>query len=144
MAVPGRTPLPELAKGHEFPPTSFELAEQDASAYLEAVDDSNPVYLDRRLAPPLAVAARGLGALLEVTELPAGTLHTGQEMEAHQGVPFGARLTLSGRIAQRSERAGLIISVIEFEVTLPGSDAAAVTGRTTVMTPAVALSGGEA
>jgi acyl dehydratase len=144
MAVPARTPLPELAKGHEFPRTSFELSEQDACTYLEAVGDSNPVYLDRKLAPPLAVAASALGALLDVIELPAGALHTGQEMEAHQGVPFGATLTLAGRIAQRSERAGLIISVIEFEVTPSGSDSAAVTGRTTVMTPAAATSGGEA
>lgn len=142
MTVPARRPLIDLGKGHEFTPTSFELRDEDVSAYLSAVQDSNPVYLDRKLAPPLSVAARALRALLEVMELPAGLLHTGQEMEAHSGIPIGAALTLTGRIAQRSERAGLIISVIEFEVTPAGSGAAAVTGRTTVMTPAGGASGG--
>lgn len=143
MAVPARKPLPDLAKGHTFPATRFELAEENVAAYLSAVQDQNPVYLERKLAPPLAVAAGALAALLDLIELPAGTLHTGQEMEARSAVPIGAALTLEGRIAQRSERAGVIICIIEFEVTPVGSDAAAVTGRTTVMTLAAPGSGGE-
>jgi hypothetical protein len=142
MAVPARRPLSDLAKGHEFAPSRFELTEEDVFAYLNAVQDTNPVYLDRRLAPPLAVAARALRALLDVMELPAGLLHTGQEMEAHGSIPIGSDLTLAGRIAQRSERAGLLISVIEFEVTPAGSNVAAVTGRTTVMAPVSPPSGG--
>jgi hypothetical protein len=136
MAPPARTLLSDLPKGHQFPATSFQLTAEDVSRYLDAVQDANTIYLERGLAPPLAVAARALGALLEVVELPAGTLHTGQEAEAHAGVPIGGALTLAGRIAQRSERAGLIISIIEFEVTPAGSDTAAVTGRTTVMAAA--------
>lgn len=143
MAAPARTLLPVLPKGHQFPATSFELTVEDVSRYLEAVQDPNRLYLDCKLASPLAVAACALGALLEEMELPAGTLHTGQEVEAHAGVPMGAALTLAGRIAQRSERAGLIISVIEFEVTPVGSDKPAVTGRTTVMAPTNASPGGQ-
>jgi hypothetical protein len=103
---------------------------------LAATEDANTLYLERNLAPPLAVAARALGALLETVELPAGTLHTGQEMRVQRGVPIAASLTLTGRIAQRSERAGLIISIIEFEVTEAGSASPALTGRTTVIGPA--------
>ena len=135
MAVPARTLLSDLPKGYEFPATRFEATSEDVSRYLDAVQDANGLYLERGLAPPLAVAARALGALLEVMELPAGTLHTGQEVAARAGVPIGAALTLAGRIAQRSERAGLIISVIEFQVTPVGSDTPALTGRTTVMAP---------
>ncbi len=142
MALPARTLLSALPKGHQFSTTSFELSAEDVSRYLEAVQDPNTVYQERKLAPPLAVAALALGSILETVELPAGTLHTGQEVQAHAGVPIGAALTLAGRIAQRSERAGLIISVIEFEVTPAGSDAVAVAGRTTVMAPANAASGG--
>lgn len=144
MAAPALPPLSDLPRGHQFSPISFSLSAEDVSRYLAAVEDATPIYADLQLAPPLAVAARALGSLLEQVGLAGGTLHTGQEMEARAAVPFGAALTLTGRIAQRSERAGMIISVLEFEVTLVGSDTVAVAGRTTVMVPAGAASSGAA
>ena len=137
MAAPAL--LSDLPKGYEFPATELQLTAEDILAYLGAVQDANSVYRDRGLAPPLAVAARALGALLQMLELPPGTLHTGQQVESAAGVPLDASLTLSGRIAQRSERAGLIISVIEFEVTVAPALAdktPALTCKTTVMAPA--------
>lgn len=133
MAAPARVSLTELPKDHQFPATTFSISRDDLTRYLDAVGDAYAVYFHRNHAPPLAVAARALGALLEVLELPAGTLHTGQEVEAREGVPVGATLTLSGRIAQRSERAGLVISIIEFAVTPEGSARPALTGRSTVV-----------
>ena len=131
-----RTPLPDLPKGHEFPRTRFRLTSDDVAKYLEAVGDSNAVYVESGLAPPLAVAARALGSLLDTIELPGGTLHSGQEMNARAGVEIGSELELSGRIAQRSERAGMIISVIEFDVMVAGAAEPALTGRTTVIVTA--------
>ncbi len=133
MAAPARTLLSDLPKGHRFPDADLHLNAEDVSRYLDAAEDPNALYLERGLAPPLAVAALALGALLGMIELPPGALHTAQEMEVHGGVPIGATLTLTGRIAQRSERAGLTISVIEFAVTPGGSASAALTGRTTVV-----------
>ena len=136
MAAPASTPLSDLPRGHQFHSTSFSLSAEDVSRYVGAVEDTHPIYADRQLAPPLAIAARALGSLLGQVGLAGGTLHTGQEVEARSAVPFGAALTLAGRIAKRSERAGMIISVLEFEVTLSGSDTVAIAGRTTVMVPA--------
>ncbi len=135
MVAPSRTPLSDLPKGYRFPPTTLQLTAEDISRYLSAVGDDGAIYLERGLAPPLAVAALGLGALLETIELPDGTLHSGQELEVRGGVPLGAGLTLTGSIAQRSERAGLIISVIEFELTAAGEGGGAIGGRTTVVAP---------
>ncbi len=135
MAARTRTPLSELPKGHQFSPTTLQLTAADVTRYLSAVEDESTIYLERGLTPPLAVAALALGALLETIELPDGTLHSGQELEVRGGVPLGAALTLNGSIAQRSERAGLIISVIEFEVTAAGEDGGAIGGRTTVVAP---------
>lgn len=134
--------LSDLPRGHRLPDASLEPTGEDVSRYVKAVGDASALYLERRLVPPLAVAAFALGALLEVVELPAGTLHTGQEVEAHGGAPIGAALRLAGRIAQRSERGGFIVSVIEFEVTPAAWDTAALSGRTTVLAPANASSGG--
>lgn len=130
-----RTHISRLPKGHVFPATAFEVSAVDLERYLAAVEDANAIYGERDLAPPLAVAARALGVLLETLELPAGTLHTGQEIDVHGGIAPDVRLTLSGRIAQRSERAGMVITVIEFQVAPDGSNAPALTGRTTVLFP---------
>ena len=78
--------------------------------------------------------------MLEQIELPAASLHTSQEVEARAGVPRDATLALHGRIAQRSERAGMVISVLEFEVTPEGATEPAITGRTTVMMPGASRS----
>jgi hypothetical protein len=125
----------DLPKGHQFPPTSLRLTPDDLARYLAAVEDANPIYLQRALAPPLAVAAAALGLLLESMELPAGTVHTGQELEMNGGVPIGAELTMTGSIAQRSERAGMAIVVIEFSVTVEGAATPALRGRSTVLAP---------
>jgi hypothetical protein len=42
-------------------------------------------------------------------------------------------LTLTGRIAQRSERQGMVISVLEFEIASPS--ASAIRARSTIMAP---------
>jgi hypothetical protein len=136
MAVPARALLSDLAKGHEFPRATFALGPDDVLRYLDAVEDGNAIYLERGLAPPLCAAARALGSLLELLELPAGTLHTGQELEVRGGVPIGATLALTGRLAQRSERAGMVICALDFEVTPAGASAPALRGRTTVLAPA--------
>jgi hypothetical protein len=135
VTAPSRLLLSDLPKGHELAAARIDLTNQRIAAYLGAIGDSNAVYGERGSAPPLAVAALALGALLEQIELPAGSLHTSQEVEARAGVPLGATLTLRGRIAQRSERAGMVISVLEFEVAPEGAAEAAVTGRTTLMRP---------
>ena len=133
MATPSRIPLSNLPKGHEFFPPPFDLTREYVHAYVSATRDSSTAYDEAGLAPPLAVAARAVGALLAVVELPPGSLHTGQEIEMRAGVPMSAKLTLSGKIAQRSERAGMIISVLQFDVTVNDGTEPALTGRTTVM-----------
>ncbi len=135
MTSAALTPLPDLPKGYQFPETTFELTAERIERYVAAIDDANAIYHDRGLAPPLAVAAFGLGSLLDLVELPGGSLHTGQEMEARASVAIPATLVLSGSIVQRSERRGLVISVIKFEVTSAGASEPAILGRTTVVAP---------
>ena len=135
MAAPSPTLLSDLPKGYEFSPPPFDLTREYLAAYASATRDTSTVYEDAGLAPPLAVAARALGALLAVVELPPGSLHTGQEVEMRAGVPMSAKLTLAGTVAQRSERGGLIIAVLQFDVTVDDGSDPALTGRTTVVMP---------
>ena len=133
MAAPARALLSDLSTGYEFPTATFELTQDYVDEYLAATNDQNDIYSETGLAPPLAVAARALGMLLDVVELPSGSLHTGQEVEMKAGVPVPSTLELVGRLARRSMRAGLVIAVLEFQVSLQGRDTPALVGRTTVM-----------
>ncbi len=133
MAAPARLLLSDLPKGHRFHLATFILTAEDVIRYLDAVEDSNTLYLERGLAPPPCVAASALGGLLELLELPPGTLHTGQEIAVQGGVPIGVSLTLTGRIAQRSERGGLVITALDFELTPQGANRPVLKGRTTVL-----------
>ncbi|HEY8173502.1 MAG TPA: hypothetical protein VIH21_10495 [Dehalococcoidia bacterium] len=130
MAAPSRTSISALPRGHEFAPQSFTLSTTDARAYLNATGDTGQ-YGDT--APPLAAVAMGLAALQEQLSLPHGALHTGQEIEHSALVPLDAPLSLRGRVAQRSERQGYVISVLEFEVESDGSTC--IRARTTIMAP---------
>ncbi len=133
MAGPARALLSDLPTGHEFSPTTFELTWDYIDRYLAATNDRNVIYRESGLAPPLAVAARALGALLDVIELPEGSLHTGQEVELKTGVPVPSTLELAGRLARRSMRAGLMIVVLEFQVSLMDQNAPVLAGKTTLM-----------
>jgi hypothetical protein len=133
MTSPARTSISALPRGHEFPSTTFSITPAQVAAYLAATGDMT-AYGDAL--PPLAAVALGLGALQEHLSLPEGALHTGQEVEHLAIVPAASALTLTGRVAQRSERQGFVISVIEFELSAAGQTC--IRARATIMAPAAA------
>jgi acyl dehydratase len=134
-----RPNIADLPRGHELPLADFRLDAAAVRRYLEAVEDRSGAYGQGpegpAWLPPLAVAALALRAIMGQVELPAGALHTGQEVEFRRPVPVGASLRSQARVAQRSEMRGAVISVIEFEVTEEGSSTPVVVGRATVMIP---------
>jgi hypothetical protein len=130
MTSPARTSIAALPRGHEFPPATFSLTGEQIAAYLASIGDTGDYG---GAVPPLAAAALGLNALQEELSLPEGSLHTGQEVEHERAARAGDALRLTGRIAQRSERQGFVISVIEFEVA--SADGVVVRARTTIKAP---------
>lgn len=133
MTSSARTSISDLPRGHAFAAATFVLNEQRVGAYLAATGDGG-AYGES--VPPLAAVALGLAALQEQLSLPDGALHTGQEVEHLSELRSGSELTLRGRVAQRSERQGFVISVIEFEI--GQREATAIRARTTIMAPAAA------
>ena len=131
MTTPARTSISAFPRGHEFPPARFSVSAERVAAYLRAVGDEGAYG---GCVPPLAAVALGLGALQEQVALPEGSLHTGQEVEQLASARVGEQLDFTARIAQRSERQGFVISVVEFEIA--GSAGTAVRARTTIMAPA--------
>jgi acyl dehydratase len=125
--------LTDLAAGHVFPPIIFSVQAEQARAYGAAVGDTLGLYEDTGVVPPLAVAALALGALLEQVSLPPGTLHATESLSFKAPVPAGAALECRATLAQRSQRSGWIVSVLDTEVSHDG--AVAITARATVLSP---------
>lgn len=130
MTPSSRTNISTLPRGHEFAAATFSISDAEVAAYLAATGDTSAY---EGCVPPLAAVALGLRALQERLSLPEGALHTGQEVEHGGAIGCGERLTMTGRVAQRSERQGFVISVLEFQVAPAGG--AGVRARTTIMAP---------
>jgi hypothetical protein len=130
MTTPTRVSIAALPRGHEFPEVPFTISKQQAEAYVSAVGDASGYS---ECVPPLAPVALALASLQEWVFLPDGTLHVGQEVEHNSPISAGQELTLAARVAQRSERQGFVISVIEMDVLASGTSA--IRTRATVMAP---------
>jgi hypothetical protein len=133
MTSDARTSISAFPRGHEFPSARFALGAEAVAAYLRSVGDESDY---RGCVPPLAAVTFGLGAFQAHISLPDGSLHTGQEVEQRGLLRDGGELKLTGRIAQRSERQGFVITVLEFEI--GGEGEPAVRARATIMAPAAA------
>jgi acyl dehydratase len=127
------TVLTDLSAGHVFEPIAFTISPDRAAAYRAAAGDSLPLYDESGFVPPLAVAALALGALLEHVSLPPGTLHASESLVFKSPVHAGSPLECKAMLAQRSQRAGWIVSVLDSEISQQG--AVALTARATVLSP---------
>ena len=86
---------------------SWNLSEEFVHDYLEAVDDALPAYANYGLVPPVALAARALGSLLERLDLPPGAIHSLQEITSHRAVPFGESVIGTASVGQPKRRGPL-------------------------------------
>jgi len=125
--------LQALPKGHQFPATTFELSQEWVSEYVIAVEDDAISGLGD-FAPPMAVAALSIRALVERAALPPGAIHLGQELAFLRAVAIGERLTARAEIANRGERRGWVLMAVELTVDDEKTEPV-MTGRATVTFP---------
>lgn len=86
---------------------SWELTEEFVHDYLSAVGDGLPLYARYGLVPPVALAARALGSLLERLELPPGAIHSLQEVSALTPVAVGQTVTARASVGGPKRRGGM-------------------------------------
>lgn len=118
---------------------SHELLTLDAdsiAAYVDAVSDSSrPASADGApLAPPMAIAALALSAVINALQIPGGAIHAGQELDFRKAMPVGATLACTATLAQNSMRRGWRFLVVN----LTAADAegnAVMSGKSTIMLP---------
>jgi 3-hydroxybutyryl-CoA dehydratase len=85
----------------------WKVTESSVREYLRAAGDTLPAYFQHGLTPPLALAARALGALLQHLDLPPGAIHSLQETETLKPVHFGQDITGTARLDPVKRRGGM-------------------------------------
>ena len=127
-----------LEKGHRFPVVDFLLERETVARYLAAVEDQALSPLaeaeGKAFAPPMAVAAFALGALMEALALPAGAVHASQEFQFLRPAFVGERITTSAWLAHRSQRSEWLALTVELEATGDGGEPV-LRGRVSALIP---------
>ena len=124
----------DVASGLAIDLGGWTLTEDLVKGYLDAVDDDLAVYAETGLAPPLALCAWALGAMLDKMSLPAGTIHSIQEMEALAAVAVGDEIRGEAVPERPRTRAGLRFMTVTYSLK-NGSGQIVQAGKTTVLTP---------
>ena len=86
------------------------------AAYLGATSDRDETYDELEAAPPLAIAAWALGALLEKLSLPTGAIHASQELEWSRPARMLERLHCTALPGQPTQRGELQFITVSFAV----------------------------
>ena len=127
------TSFEQLAVGHEFPPTSYQLTESVISRYVEAVGGQQD-FLKSGIVPPLAIAAYAMDALAKSFSVPPGSIHASQELEFLKVVPIGTTISCGGKVAQKVERGRLNLIVLEINAMNQDKEKV-LTGKATIAIP---------
>ena len=106
--------------------------------YLNAVGDSSPIYANIGVAPPMALAARALGALITKLSLPPGTIHASQDLEFKRMVKLGEEVDCVATLSRPMRRGDWEFISAEFTLYGAGNEDV-LSGRTAVLVPLKAV-----
>ena len=125
--------LPEA--GEELNLGRWVVGHEFVRDYSSAVEDSSSLYGELGVVPPLALAARALGALLNELALPAGTIHAAQELDCRRMVKLDEEVSCFARLSRPLRRGEWQFISVDFEVRGSGGEELLV-GKSTVLVPA--------
>jgi acyl dehydratase len=120
---------------------SWTLDAEFVGEYLGAVEDTSGLYGSLGVVPPMALAARALGGLMEALALPPGTVHASQEVEHRGMVVVGQEVSCVARLSRPRRHGDWSLVSAEFAVSNPGGEVVLV-GKSTVLVPGERASGG--
>lgn len=123
----------EIQRAEVLPEFPLHVDAAEVRAYLEATGEAagSSAELWSETVPPLALGAFLFAALMELMPLPAGTLHTGQELTFHRPVSIGEDLTARITVRQRARRRGSRLTTLALEA--HAADELVVSGRSTLI-----------
>lgn len=134
MSTEDKDDFNQLEVGYEFPTKSYKLDAARVFDYLNAIEDSNQLYSDTKLVPPLAVAALAMTVLSTNLSLPPGAIHVSQEFEFLNGVSVEETLTSHAKVVRNKSRGKMHLFDVELNV-FDKSQKTVLTGKTSFILP---------
>ena len=125
----------EVQVGVPYPEKIFKVTEEAVRAYLAAVEDDSPLYVEEQLVPPAYAAVYTRWEALTGEQLEDGTVHAKQEFRYLKPIHWGDILTLRGRVEEKMEKRGLKFVVQKVEA-FNGAGDLAVKSKITIILPA--------
>ena len=127
----------KLESGQRLSSEPLILDANAVANYIIAVGDaSKPAAADGTpLAPPMAIAALALSAVINALQIPGGAIHAGQELDFGEAVPVGAALHCTATLAQNSVRRNWRFLVVTTEVA-SNDGKVVMAGKSSIMLPA--------
>ena len=119
---------------------AWEITADGVEEYLSAVGDELTVYRATGVAPPLMLAARVVGRLLERLSLPDGAIHSLQDVVTITAPRVGARVSAQAQVEPARARGGMRFLTVNYTVSDARTGSALMQGRTTVLLPIAAVS----
>jgi len=111
-----------VSAGSELDLGVWTVTEDKVRQYLNAVGDEQPAYFDLSMAPPLALSAWSLGALLDQLALPPGAIHSLQELETFRGVKFDEEIHASAQVTKPRQRGNMKFLSVGYTLTDRGGE----------------------
>ena len=136
-----RAGLETVHAGQKFTPTPLDLSRKAVVSLLDSIEAALPEDENgAELVPPSVVASLSLGVLLQHVSLPPGSLHASQEIRMWYPISVGTRAVCEAVVANVSNRAGMTLVSLDFNVESHPDESDAsqqlATGTGTVMFPA--------
>jgi hypothetical protein len=125
----------QLSAGFEFPPQSYVMEAGVVQLYLSATQETDSLFGEAALVPPMAVAAFAMSALSQSISLPSGTIHVSQELDFLKTVQINDTITCLSRVTRKLERGGLRLMNTEIQV-INQNQATVLTARVGFVLPA--------
>ncbi len=116
MTEPAKTEYYQLTGGFEFPPQSYSLDSSAVSLYLDAVKETNSLFVNEGLVPPMAVTAFAMSSLSQSVTMPSGTIHVSQELDFLKLVKVGDTITCHSKVSRKVDRGGLRLMNVDISV----------------------------
>ena len=106
----------QLNPGYEFPPRSYTLDVSRVADYLAATCETDTMFNNEGLVPPMAVAAFAMIAQTQGVTFPSGTVHVSQELDFLNPVRVDDTITCFSKVCRKNFRGGLYIMATELTV----------------------------
>ena len=122
------------APGEELDLGSWVADRDYTDKYLSSVRDSSTIYHELEVIPPMALAARAVGALLDKLSLPAGTIHASQELDCKRMAKQGEEISCVAVLSRPLQRGDWRFVSVDFTLKDAEQDTL-ITCKSTVLVP---------